>query len=217
MASTCAILDTMSKVIAVCGAGGKTTRLYQLKDQYLAEGQRVLLTTTTKMLRSHAVGPSLREITDQLHTRGWILAGSYITDRDGTAKIGPLPRQVFDQACQLADVVLVEADGSRHHSVKVPNATDIVLPPKVDEIEVIMGTWDIGRPAREVVHRSELLPSLGYDPIEPLSMEMIREIIRRCYLPYLQSAAPEAEVRVLWRDAPCTPWDLKSEYYRERL
>ena len=36
-------------VIAVVGAGGKTTRIKRLTDQYVRQGKRVLVTTTTHM------------------------------------------------------------------------------------------------------------------------------------------------------------------------
>ena len=38
-------------VIAVVGAGGKTTRIHKLAEQYRKLGQKVLVTTTTHMYR----------------------------------------------------------------------------------------------------------------------------------------------------------------------
>ena len=36
-------------IISVIGSGGKTTKIKQLKDQYLKEGKTVLMTTSTHM------------------------------------------------------------------------------------------------------------------------------------------------------------------------
>ena len=36
-------------IISVIGSGGKTTKIKQLKDQYLKEGKSVLITTSTHM------------------------------------------------------------------------------------------------------------------------------------------------------------------------
>ena len=36
-------------IISVIGSGGKTTKIKQLKDQYLKEGKSVLMTTSTHM------------------------------------------------------------------------------------------------------------------------------------------------------------------------
>ena len=38
-----------ARCICAVGAGGKTSLLYELAEEYRQEGQRVLLTTTTKM------------------------------------------------------------------------------------------------------------------------------------------------------------------------
>ena len=43
-------------IISVIGSGGKTTKIKQLKDQYLKEGKSVLITTSTHM--------KIEEITD---------------------------------------------------------------------------------------------------------------------------------------------------------
>ena len=46
----------MKMVIAVVGAGGKTTRIHKLAEQYRKLDKKVLVTTTTHMYREEGVG-----------------------------------------------------------------------------------------------------------------------------------------------------------------
>ena len=45
-----------SRLISLCGAGGKTTPMFSLAREFVAAGERVLITTTTKIARDAADG-----------------------------------------------------------------------------------------------------------------------------------------------------------------
>ena len=188
----------MEKVIAICGAGGKTTMIRRLAEKYRSQGKKVLVTTTTKMFReAFTVTDSEKEMKQAL-AEGFVMAGTPFQTADGSEKITALPEDVYARLCAEADIVLVEADGSRHHSVKVPNETDIVLPSNVTDIYIIMGTGDIGRPVTEAVHRSELLADLGIAADALLSQEIIDTIIDRKYLQYCRKNAQNASCRIFY-------------------
>lgn len=55
-------------IISVIGSGGKTTKIKQLKDQYLKEGKTVLMTTSThmKIEENTLVDPSYEEIINEI-------------------------------------------------------------------------------------------------------------------------------------------------------
>ena len=55
-------------IISVIGSGGKTTKIKQLKDQYLKEGKSVLMTTSThmKIEEKTLVDPSYEEIINEI-------------------------------------------------------------------------------------------------------------------------------------------------------
>ena len=57
----------------------------------------------------------------------------------------------------LADLVLIEADGSRSLPLKFPREQEPVIPDNTDEILVVCGLNGLGRPAREVCHRLDLV------------------------------------------------------------
>ena len=105
-------------VIAVVGAGGKTTRIKRLTDQYVRQGKRVLVTTTTHMYQEPGMilNGKLEDIRHQLDKQNYCICGMPTKE----TKFGPLPEEIYEQACRLADIVLVEADGSRHMPIKFP-------------------------------------------------------------------------------------------------
>ena len=43
-----------ARVVSLTGSGGKTTLMFAIASEFLATGERVLLTTTTKIARQEA-------------------------------------------------------------------------------------------------------------------------------------------------------------------
>lgn len=109
----------------VVGAGGKTSYIHQRAKEELAQGHRVLVCTSTHMLieADTLITDKASEIQKRLDDCGYCMAGS----RASEEKMGPLGWEVYLAACTLADVVLVEADGSKHHPVKACNETEPVI------------------------------------------------------------------------------------------
>ena len=101
-------------VIAFVGAGGKTS----LREGR-ARGRKVLVATTTHMFRPAAYGVLSQRAEDvafQLEQKGLAVAGR----ASGEEKIAYVGDELYGQICPLADLVLVEADGSKRLPVKVP-------------------------------------------------------------------------------------------------
>ena len=97
-------------VIAIVGAGGKTSRIKNLTREYVQQGKSVLVTTTTHMglEPGMVLSENLKDIRQQLEKQHVCICGSPVKE----GKIASLPEEIYKQACQLADIVLVEADGS---------------------------------------------------------------------------------------------------------
>ena len=181
-------------IIAVVGSGGKTTLLKQLAEQYRSEGKKVLLTTTTHMFveEDTLLTDNASEIILALNKTGYVMAGN----PDGV-KIKSLSKETFDAVCDHADVVLVEADGSKHMPLKYPNATEPVIPENTDEIRVVCGLNAIGRKARDVCHRLELVKAcLGIADDTVMTPTHIRKLVTEGYLNPLKKAFPKARIRI---------------------
>lgn len=187
-------------IIAVVGAGGKTTHIHRLASEYRKAGKRVLVTTTTHMLQEEDTifteqGQDSRcgeQIKEMLFQTGYCMAGS----RAEQGKIGSLPKCVFQEVCEAAQVVLIEADGARHKMIKYPAAGEPVIPEGVNEIHVVMGMAAIGKKCRDVSHREELVEEcLGIGPDTPITAEHIRTLAKQGYEIPLSGSFPNAEIR----------------------
>lgn len=148
-------------IAAVVGAGGKTTLLFRLAEEAHAAGRRVLITTTTHMGAPSGRGPVLfeeagdvsAELQAALDREGRaVLLGRRLRD-DKVQGIAP---ERVDALAALADVVLVEADGARRRSFKLPAEHEPVVPSASLLVVVVVGLDILGQPLDEAhVHRWE--------------------------------------------------------------
>jgi xanthine dehydrogenase accessory factor len=140
-------------------------------------------------------------------------ATEFSTNRTETVekieKIGPLSAAAYRAACAEADVVLVEADGSRRMPLKYPAAHEPVIPANADEIVLCVGLSALGRPAREVCHRLELaiealrlrpeFADLDLGPDTIITPRHIEALLQEGYLRPLRARYPNIPLTVL----PC--------------
>ena len=181
-------------IIAVVGSGGKTTLIKKLAAKYRGEGKTVLVTTTTHMFMEEdtLLTDDADTILRALKKKGYAMAGLPAGE-----KIKALSPAAFRAVSNHADVVLVEADGSKHMPLKFPNATEPVIPEHTDQIIVVWGPHGLGKPAREVCHRLELvLDCLGIDGDTPITREYVAVLLEKGYLMPLRRRHPHADITV---------------------
>lgn len=149
-------------VVAVVGAGGKTTLVYGLASEAREAGLTVLVTTTTHMgtLPAATTGPVLIDgegmgagLSEALRVHGRVtLLGRRIRE-DKLQGIAP---ERVDELARRADLVLVEADGARARSLKVPADHEPVVPRSTTLMVVLAALDVLGHPLDERrVHRLE--------------------------------------------------------------
>ena len=181
-------------IIAVVGSGGKTTLIKKLASQYLSAGKTVFATTTTHMFieEDTLLTDNADTIIHHLMEKGYAMAG--IAEGE---KIKSLSKETYEAVCSFADVVLVEADGSKHMPLKYPNDSEPVIPDNVEQIIVVWGSHGLYKPAREVCHRLELVVQcLGIDEETVITDEHVRKLIREGYILPLQKKYPQAEISI---------------------
>lgn len=171
--------------IAIVGAGGKTTSLFQLASELQG---RVVVTTTTHLginqiaqADAHHVIESPGEIIPILAKEKarviLISGGNFKQDRikgpprDVIAEIGNLVKK---QICH----VLVEADGSRGLPIKAPADHEPPIPEWVNQVINIAGLQCIGRLVdSSTVHRPEQFLALsGAKPTDPIEFDDIMRV-----------------------------------------
>ncbi|WP_298761761.1 selenium cofactor biosynthesis protein YqeC [uncultured Megasphaera sp.] len=179
-------------VLAVTGAGGKTTCIAALARELMDRGKRVLVVTTTHMYQSERYGvltDDAAAIVRQMRETGIAVAG---LPCDG-GKISYIGDAAYHTAARHADVVLVEADGSRRLPFKVPGANEPVLPARCDAVLSIAGLSALGRSLQAVCFRwneaadaarrfGRTFPQEAADGTVPLSISLFARLWQNCCL-----------------------------------
>ena len=153
------------EVVGVAGAGGKTTLVYRVAAEARAAGLTVRVTTTTHMgtLPEAVTGPvlveedlgSLDQVRAALASEG---RATLLGRRVRADKLAGVAPERVDDLRSAADLVLVEADGARGRSLKVPAAHEPVLPRTMTLLVVLAALDALGEPLTdECVHRVELV------------------------------------------------------------
>ncbi len=177
---------------AIVGSGGKTTLLKQLAEAYRAQGRTVFVTTTTHMFieEDTLLTDDADTIIRVLEEMGYAMAGI----PDGV-KFKSLSDETYAAVCAHADVVLVEADGSRGLPLKHPGRGEPVIPDNAEEITVVCGLNALGRRAGDVCHRLELVKDcLGIDDDTPITLPHVQKLVTEGYLKPLRGAYPDKRV-----------------------
>ncbi len=146
-------LPAKTRHIALVGGGGKTTLLYALGCAFSKQGLRVLLYTTTHILRPERFCHTSAECLAFWHTGSPALIG---VETDG-GKLKIPPECELSAALSACDIAIAEADGAKQMPIKVPAAHEPVIPVLADTVIAVAGLTALGRPLGEVCFRWELL------------------------------------------------------------
>lgn len=190
-------VNMAEKVIALVGAGGKTTMLHELIKRCVGEGKRVLATTSTHMFIEDGMDLSCDQasIIERIDRDGWCLAGRKSDTQEG--KFTALPDEVYMAVSETVDVVIVEADGAKRYPAKLPREGEPVLPANVTNIAVVMGLAAVGKPKEEVIFRYDDMKdayALKTFADKRVTRRMLREIIINCYLNPLKELRPDVAI-----------------------
>ena len=132
-------------VISVTGAGGKTSLIFAWARELAAAGKNVIITTTTHMYRpEHMEEDGIRIVVSD--------------DPERPDKVMAPPADILDSLRETADVVLIEADGSRRMPLKWPAEWEPVIPDYTDYTVCVAGLSALGRKTTDVVYRADELP-----------------------------------------------------------
>ena len=161
-------------IISVIGSGGKTTKIKQLKDQYLKEGKSVLMTTSThmKIEENTLVDPSYEEIINEIKKYGYVHAGSKAKNQ----KIKALDDEVLEKLKKEIDVILIEADGSHGLPLKYPRNHEPVVDKDSNEIILITSLKGLGKPVQDVVHGYQEMKVDGNQRVDSLFIQQLINI-----------------------------------------
>lgn len=176
-------------VVALAGAGGKTSAMFRLGDELAAQGWRVVTTTSTHIgadqiaraphviIQPAAQGAS--QLTDQLFTHSPTLLVGEINPETNKAA-GLLP-EFIDRISAIPDVdaVINEADGARMLPFKAPADYEPVITSGTTLVVPLVGVDVVGQPLDALhVHRPERVARLtGAELGQPVTPEMIAAVL----------------------------------------
>ena len=144
------------RLVALVGAGGKTSTLYALTKEGVEAGKRVVVTTTTHIM-PHPKLPltdHMEELPALLERHPAVTLGKFFQP-DKLSEAGR------PEAClQWADLVLVEADGARLRPLKAPADHEPVIPTGAAAVIAAAGLDCLGKPVEEICHRPQRVCAL---------------------------------------------------------
>lgn len=138
-------------VIAIVGAGGKTTIMYNLARLMAASGLRVCVTTTT-----HIVEPPDYDALRRLDSRWEHGDYAVLGRRTGDGKLAALSDMDHAALCSICDCVLAEADGSKRLPAKAPAAHEPRIPANADIVIAVQGFSAVGGTVSGSCHRPDI-------------------------------------------------------------
>ena len=156
-------------VVAFTGAGGKSSAILAISEELTREEMSVLVAPTTKMFLDEArkVGPlvtstdqtGLRDRIEQSFTGSEaVVAGSELLSKQ---RIGGVDPAWLPTLQKLADVTLIEADGSRRRPLKGTASHEPLIPDSSTLVIAVGNITALGKPLNdEYVHRPEVFSEL---------------------------------------------------------
>ena len=158
-------------VVSFCGSGGKTSLLQAVADLYQQEGTPLILTTTTRTepvpdvpvvdlaQLDPAVAPPVFFLRDGVDAEGkWCGLDPAVVDT--------LDEKFPDR------IILVEADGSAKHPLKLYRPDEPCLPLRTSLVVLVMGVDAVGGFVSRVLHRHD---RLDFPPLANLSGDSVLE------------------------------------------
>lgn len=151
--------DGKKHTICLVGGGGKTTVMYELAAAWADCGRKVLVLTSTHILypANGSFAADATEVYDLWQQGRYAVIG---TPELSTGKLTAPPQRLYETLQLQADVILCEADGSKHLPCKVPAAHEPVLLPDCDVVLAVAGMDALGRQLAQACQRPQLAAEL---------------------------------------------------------
>lgn len=151
--------DGKKHTICLVGGGGKTTVMYELAAAWADCGRKVLVLTSTHILQpaDGSFAADAAAVHNLWQQRRYAVIG---TPELSTGKLTAPPQSVYEALKLQADVILCEADGSRHNPCKVPAEHEPVLLPDSDIVLAVAGMDALGCSLAQACQRPQLAAEL---------------------------------------------------------
>lgn len=211
----------MCRITAYVGAGGKTSSILEEVISLHQMGKRVIVTTTTRMKRPEKIPEGTNRLTENLEEAAVQLQNGEVVWYGHPAEngkfAGPHPEE-WEQLYDLAETILVEADGSKRLPVKIPASHEPVIPDKTDKIIMVIGLSGLGKQIKEVCHRLPMvLELLNKKENDALTEEDYVKILTDGYIIPLRQKYPDCQYEIYLNQVKTPELSEAAERIRQRL
>jgi probable selenium-dependent hydroxylase accessory protein YqeC len=204
------------RVIAIVGAGGKTSLMYALARKILARNETVISTTSAKIapptpdqspkLLLFEDDPDLKELPERLARLRHVTVGRAIIPPYG--KLDGIPEKTIAKLLDTADKVIVEADGAARLPIKAPEDWEPIIPSFANLVIPVVGLDCVGKPASEdwVFRIEKFLAVTGLRRGEIISPESVAKLL----------SSSDGALKGVGADASVTPFLNKLDLLVDR-
>ena len=187
-------------MIALVGAGGKTSTMYSLGRYFADKGARVVLTTTTKVLE-----PSANQVDEVLYVScieeemsengKVIFLGKYCDENGKVTGFEPYEAKGWNN--DFFDILLYEADGAKRKPIKAPREGEPLIISGTSHVIGVIGLDALGTSVSETtVHRmGKFIDITGCAEGEIILVEHIKNLVMSDE--GLFKNAPEGSIKIL--------------------
>jgi probable selenium-dependent hydroxylase accessory protein YqeC len=173
------------EVISLVGAGGKTTLMFRLARELLLTGEKVVTTTTTKILEPTSEETAFLLVdSDEEKLKQFVVRGihqyHHITiarERIESRKLKGVSSSLVNELWGFHEIdkMIIEADGAAGRPVKAPREKEPVIPSSTTLVVAILGVDGVGMELNnENVFQAERISKITGIPIgEKLTDEAI--------------------------------------------
>lgn len=168
-----AIQPRLPEIVAITGAGGKTTTMLQLAREGRAAGLRVLVTVTTKMFEPdpEVFGPV---VYSEAELEGRDLAVYAAGKDEATGKLLGIDPGAIPPGF---DLVLVEADGALHKPLTAPRDYEPVIPPATTLVLAVAGLDAMDATIADMHRPEEIAALTGRPPESPVTADVVATVL----------------------------------------
>lgn len=145
-----------ARVVSLCGAGGKSALIFALAEEFARIGERVLVSTTTRMSREQvdrwrSVGGADVQAISALAEKPGLPVIVYSNIDEARGKAIGYSAQEIDLVAQTSHFtrILVEADGSARRPLKAPGDHEPVFPTTTEAVVMVAGASGLNLPLDE--------------------------------------------------------------------
>jgi probable selenium-dependent hydroxylase accessory protein YqeC len=172
-------------VVSIVGAGGKTSLMYRLAKEARALGQKVLITTSTRIMVPEKSRYDQLDLSGQLFAHqqsvapGIYIGGSQNSQDKEQQKMAGVDVALLQRRLPLFDLLLIEADGAARKSLKGWLENEPVIVNLTSHTVGVVDIQSIGKVINpSLVHRLEIFTRLtGGQPGQRVSLDHLSAII----------------------------------------